>query len=99
MEQWFEPGRELVVVESAGDAVAAYRELVEDPGVMILYNLSFTWQEAVYQKHAETYKKLADEIFKDLDEDKMAELNALVDVEGQPVEQVAKKYLEDIGVL
>ena len=32
IERWFEPGRELVVVESAGDAVAAYRELVEDPG-------------------------------------------------------------------
>ena len=87
------------VFTTDGRITALNLELVEDPGVMILYNLSFTWQEAVYQKHAETYKKLADEIFKDLDEDKMAELNALVDVEGQPVEQVAKKYLEDIGVL
>ena len=87
------------VFTTDGRIQALNLELVEDPGVMILYNLSFTWQEAVYQKHAETYKKLADEIFKDLDEDKMAELNALVDVEGQPVEQVAKKYLEDIGVL
>ena len=43
--------------------------------------------------------KLADEIFADLDEEKMAELNAQVDVEGMPVEQVAKKYLEDIGLL
>jgi glycosyltransferase involved in cell wall biosynthesis len=32
IERWFEPGRELVVVESAEEAVAAYRELVEDPG-------------------------------------------------------------------
>ncbi|KQT92014.1 hypothetical protein ASG49_08485 [Marmoricola sp. Leaf446] len=87
------------VFTTDGRIKALNLELVEDPGVMILYNLSFTWQDAVYQEHAETYKKLADEIFKDLDEEKMAELNALVDVEGQPVEQVAKKYLEDIGLL
>ena len=29
----------------------------------------------------------------------MAELNAQVDVEGQPAEQVAESYLEDIGLL
>jgi hypothetical protein len=32
IERWFEPGRELVVVETADEAVAAYRELVADPG-------------------------------------------------------------------
>jgi glycosyltransferase involved in cell wall biosynthesis len=32
IELWFEPGRELLVVESADEAVAAYRELVADPG-------------------------------------------------------------------
>ena len=31
IERWFEPGRELLVVESADEAVAAYRELVADP--------------------------------------------------------------------
>ena len=31
IERWFEPGRELVIVESAEEAVAAYRELVADP--------------------------------------------------------------------
>jgi spore maturation protein CgeB len=31
IEQWFEPGRELLVVETADEAVAAYRELVSDP--------------------------------------------------------------------
>lgn len=87
------------VFTTDGRIQALNLELVEDPGVMILYNLSMTWQDAVYQKHAETYKKLADDIFKDLDEEKMAELNAQVDVEGQPVKQVAQKYLEDIGVL
>ncbi len=73
--------------------------LVKDPGVMIVYNLSYTWQDAVYQKHAETYDELADKIFKGLSQKKMAELNAQVDIEGQSVQQVAQKYLEEIGVL
>src|SRR5581483_5370377 len=32
IERWFEPGRELVVVASADEAVEAYRELLDDPG-------------------------------------------------------------------
>jgi hypothetical protein len=32
VERWFEPGRELLVVEDADDAVAAYRDLLADPG-------------------------------------------------------------------
>ena len=32
IERWFEPGSELIVVEDADDAVAAYRELLADPG-------------------------------------------------------------------
>jgi spore maturation protein CgeB len=31
IERWFEPGRELLVVGSADDAVDAYRELLDDP--------------------------------------------------------------------
>ena len=74
-------------------------DLVEDPGAMVLYNLSFNFQDAVYKKNAKVYDELADTIFKDLDEEKMAELNAQVDVEGMSVQQVAQKYLEEIGVL
>jgi len=32
IERWFEPGSELRVVETADEAVAAYRELLDDPG-------------------------------------------------------------------
>ena len=32
IERWFEPGRELVVVDDAEEAIAAYRELLADPG-------------------------------------------------------------------
>ena len=31
IEQWFEPGEEIVVVEDAGQALAAYRALLDDP--------------------------------------------------------------------
>jgi osmoprotectant transport system substrate-binding protein len=87
------------VFTTDGRIQALNLELVEDPGVMILYNLSFTWQNAVYEEHAETYDQIADDIFAGLDEQKMAELNGQVDVEGQPVEQVAQQYLEEIGML
>ena len=32
IDRWFEPGRELLVVETAEEALAAYRDLVADPG-------------------------------------------------------------------
>ena len=32
IETWFEPGRELMVVSSADEAVETYRELLADPG-------------------------------------------------------------------
>jgi spore maturation protein CgeB len=32
IERWFEPGRELLVVETADEAVEAYRDLLADPG-------------------------------------------------------------------
>ena len=87
------------VFTTDGRIQALNLELVEDPGAMILYNLSFTFNDAVYKKNAKVYDELADTIFKDLDEEKMAELNAQVDVEGMSAEQVAQKYLEEIGVL
>jgi glycosyltransferase involved in cell wall biosynthesis len=31
IERWFEPGRELLVVEDAEEAIEAYRELLDDP--------------------------------------------------------------------
>jgi Glycosyl transferases group 1 len=31
IERWFEPGSELIVVHDADEAIAAYRELVDDP--------------------------------------------------------------------
>ncbi len=73
--------------------------LVEDPGVFIVYNVSFTMKNDEYSKHADVYDKIADDILKPLDNDKMAELNAQVDVNGTPADKVAEDYLKDQGII
>ena len=74
-------------------------ELVEDPGVFILYNVSYTMRNEVYQANAATYDELANTILEPLDEEKMASLNAEVDTQGVDPAQVAEDYLNEIGVL
>ena len=87
------------VFTTDGRITALNLELVDDPGVFILYNVSFTMNNDVYEANAEVYDELAETILADLDNEKMAELNAQVDVEGMPAERVAQTYLEDIGIL
>ncbi len=87
------------VFTTDGRIEALNMELVEDPGVMILYNVSYTFRNEVYEKNAEVYDSLVSEILEPLDEAKMAELNAQRDVEGVPAEKVAEDYLNEIGVL
>lgn len=73
-------------------------ELVDDPGVMILYNVSYTFQNDVYEANADVYDEIVEEILAPLDEEKMAELNAQVDIEAVPYDRVASEYLEEIGL-
>lgn len=87
------------VYATDGRIPALNLSLVDDPGVFILYNISYTWNDAVYQENADVYKRLADEIFAPLDAEKMASLNAAVDVEGRKAEDVAAEYLKEIGLL
>ncbi|MGA8852136.1 MAG: glycine betaine ABC transporter substrate-binding protein [Aeromicrobium sp.] len=87
------------VFTTDGRITALNLQLVEDPGVMIVYNVSFTMSDELYQANATVYDELTDSILAGLDNDKMAELNALVDVEGTPAERVAEDYLKEVGVL
>ena len=73
-------------------------ELVDDPGMMILYNVSYTFQNDVYEANADVYDELVETILAPLDEEKMAELNAQVDIEAVPYDRVASEYLEEIGL-
>jgi osmoprotectant transport system substrate-binding protein len=88
------------VFTTDGRISALNMELVDDAnGAMILYNVSYTFQNDVYEANAETYDLLAQEILEPLDEAKMQELNAMVDVEGEDPKDVAEGYLQEIGVL
>ena len=73
--------------------------LVDDPGVFILYNVSYTMPVAVYEANAAVYDKVVDTILAGLDNEKMAALNAQVDVDGTPASDVAQAYLEEVGIL
>lgn len=87
------------VYTTDGRITALNLTLVDDPGVFILYNASYTWNDALYQENADLYTRLADEIFAPLDAAKMAELNAKVDIDGGKAEDVAADYLKEIGLL
>lgn len=87
------------VFTTDGRITALNLDLVEDPGAMIIYNASFTMNNDVYKANSKVYDEIATKIFTGLTNDKMATLNAKVDVDGQPAERVAEDYLKDVGVL
>lgn len=71
--------------------------LVEDPDVMILYNISMNIRDDKYQEAPEAFDAIADEILNGLTQEKMTELNTRVSFEGETPEAVAAAYLEEIG--
>jgi osmoprotectant transport system substrate-binding protein len=88
------------VFTTDGRISALNMELVDDANrAMILYNVSYTFRNDVYEAHADVYDSLANKILDGLDEAKMQELNAKVDVEGQQPKDVAQEYLQEIGLL
>jgi len=71
--------------------------LVEDPGVMIIYNISMNLRDDKYQEAPEAFDAIADEILAGLSQDKMTELNTRVSFEGETPEDVVADYLSEIG--
>ena len=69
--------------------------LVDDPGVMIIYNMSFTFRDEVV---TDEVAQIAERILADLDNDTMVALNFEVDIEGREHSDVAREYLESIGL-
>jgi osmoprotectant transport system substrate-binding protein len=86
------------VFTTDGRITALNLELVKDPGVMVLYNVSYTMRDQIYNAHPQVYDDLANKILEPLDEAKMAELNAKVDVDGESADKVAEEYLNSIGL-
>ena len=70
--------------------------LVQDPGVMILYNISMNIRDAKYQEAPDAFDNIADQILGGLTQEKMTELNTKVSFEGETPEDVATEFLDDI---
>jgi osmoprotectant transport system substrate-binding protein len=73
--------------------------LVDDPGVMIIYNVSFTFRDDTLSS-ADTalITDIAERILSDLDNETMVALNFEVDINGREYVDVAREYLESIGL-
>jgi osmoprotectant transport system substrate-binding protein len=72
--------------------------LVEDPGVMILYNVSLTMLDETYQQAPDEFEAIAATILEGLDEETMLSLNGQAAEEGNP-EEVARNYLVEQGLI
>jgi osmoprotectant transport system substrate-binding protein len=82
-----------------GRIAALGLDIVEDPGINILYNVSLTMPDSVYQQAPEAFEALADTIFAGLDNPTMAELNRQVSADGEDPRDVAEAYLTEQGLL
>ena len=63
------------------------------------YNIAVTMRTETYEPNAAAYDELFGAIAEELTDERLTELNAGVDVEGERPEDVAKDFLVDIGVL
>ena len=74
-------------------------DVVEDPGVHILYNVSLTIPDSVYQQAPEAFQAVTETILAPLDNDTMAELNRRVSADGEDPRDVAESFLQEQGLL
>ncbi|MEE8601807.1 glycine betaine ABC transporter substrate-binding protein [Euzebya tangerina] len=72
-------------------------DVIDDPGVFILYNISATMRDEVYQNAPEDLDGLFSLIHEPLDIPTMAELNRQVSVDGEDPADVAAGYLEQFS--
>jgi osmoprotectant transport system substrate-binding protein len=73
--------------------------VVQDPGVMIIYNASLTMLDETFQQAPEAFEALADTILAPLDDDTMAELIRQNQVDGVDAREVAERFLTEQGLL
>jgi len=82
-----------------GRIAALGLDIIDDPGVNILYNVSMTMPDDVYQQAPEAFEALADTLLGPLDNETMAGLNARVSDGGEDPIDVARSFLVDQGLL
>jgi len=74
-------------------------ELVEDPGAMILYNVSINMRDDKYQEAPDAFDAMAEAMLSGLTQEGMTELNYQVSSLGESPEAVATEYLVSEGLL
>lgn len=72
-------------------------ELVVDPGVFYVYNVSFVVRDAVLQQAPDEIEALVQAVLAPLSQSRITELNQRVDA-GEPVGDVAEDFLERFGL-
>ncbi len=70
--------------------------LDDDKSYFVIYNLALTVRNDVFDEHPEL-EEIFSPVAEKLTTEELQKLNAQVDVDGLPVEQVAQKWLEDNG--
>lgn len=74
-------------------------ELVEDPGAMILYNVSINMRDDKYQEAPDTFDAMAEAMMSGLSQERMTQLNFQVSSLGESPEAVATEYLASEGLI
>ncbi len=72
--------------------------VVEDPGVFIIYNASLTMGDELFQQAPDAWLSLINTVVAPLDDATMAELNRQVSADGADPIDVARQYLADQGL-
>lgn len=86
-------------VFTTDERVATYGlNLVDDQGVMIIYNVSLTMKDETYQQAPEAFKSIAATILSRLTQEQMLALNGLAAESGDP-EGVARTFLVEEGLI
>jgi osmoprotectant transport system substrate-binding protein len=73
--------------------------LVDDPGVMILYNISMNLRDDKYQESPDEFDAVADLILNPLTQERMVELNYRLSALGDEPAVIARDYLIEEGLI
>lgn len=73
--------------------------VVDDGGAFIIYNISLTIDDDIYQQAPEAFDALAEALINNLENEGVTYMIYRIDVVGETREQVASDYLTQLGIL
>ena len=85
------------VFTTDGQIDALDLEVVVDPGVFYVYNVSLNIRDDVYQQAPEAFDALVDEILRPLSQSRMTSLNRQVR-DGTPVSEAAAEFIATFDI-